>query len=65
MRRLICTSLILALAAPASAHTLPEEVGELAQFGHQLLGSHHFPLLLLLLIVGLAAIRAYRGSRPD
>lgn len=62
MRRLIFTSLILALAGTASAHTLPEEVGEFAQLGHQLLGSHHFPLVIVLLIAGLVAIRAYRRS---
>jgi hypothetical protein len=62
MRRLISTCSILALSSVASAHTLAEEAGVIAQLAHQLLSSHHFPLVLLLLIVVMVAVRAIARS---
>jgi hypothetical protein len=65
MRRLISTCLILAVSGSASAHTLAEEAGTIAQLAHQLFGSHHMPLVLLLLAVGLLVLRARRESNSD
>ena len=65
MRKLIGTCLILAYSGSAGAHTLPETFGVVAQFGHQLLGSHHMPLVLLLLAVGLLVLRARSESKSD
>ena len=48
MRRLMTTCLILAVSESASAHTLAEEAGALAQLTHQVFGSHHVPLVYLL-----------------
>jgi hypothetical protein len=56
------TCLILAVSESASAHTLAEEAGALAQLTHQVFGSHHVPLVYLLLAVGLLVLRALRES---
>ena len=65
MRRLISTGLILAVSGSASAHTLAEEAGAIAQLAHQLLGSHHVPLVLLVLAIGLLVLRARKESKSD
>jgi len=65
MRRLISTCSILTIAGTASAHGLSEDAGTVAQLGHQLLGSHHAPLVILLLVIGVVAIRAYSEARRN
>lgn len=65
MRSLLSTCLFLAISASASAHTLAEEAGTLAQLAHQVFGSHHMPMLLVFLIVGLLVLRARRRAKSD
>ena len=40
------------------AHTLAANDGLLAQLEHQLIGGHHWPVTLLLIIIGLTALRS-------
>jgi len=49
-----------ALPAAAHAHTLGADEQLPLRLGHQLLGLHHLPLTLLLLIAGIVLIREYR-----
>ena len=62
MLRLINTCLILAFSGSVMAHTLHEDAGTVAQLYHQVLGSHHLPLLLLL-AVGLLVLRRFGASK--
>lgn len=63
MLRLINTCLILAFSGSVMAHTLHEDAGTVAQLFHQVLGSHHLPLVLLLLAVGLLVLRRFGASK--
>jgi hypothetical protein len=63
MLRLINTCLILAFSGSVMAHTLHGDAGTVAQLFHQVLGSHHFPLLLVLLAVGLLVLRGIRAAK--
>ncbi len=63
MLRLINTCLILAFSGPVMAHTLHDEAGTVAQLYHQLLGSHHFPLLLLLFVAVWLVLRKFGTSK--
>ncbi len=47
----------------AVAHTLGNEDGVVVQLGHQLLGLHHLPLTLLLIMAGVGVCR-YLRKRP-
>lgn len=61
MKRLIALTL---LAAPAAqAHTLDPAGGIFAALGHELFGSHHLPLTLLLVVVGVVAYRSWSKKR--
>ncbi len=61
MKRLIALTL---LAAPlAQAHTLDPEEGVVTALGHELLGSHHLPLTLLLVVVGIGLFRVWRKKQ--
>jgi hypothetical protein len=59
MRQLFRICLIALASSAASAHTLAPDAGIVLRLGHQLFGSHHLPLLLLLL----ASFVAYLYSR--
>ena len=64
MKRFL-TGAILAAGIPgiAAAHTLSDSEGVIAQLWHELLGWHHLPLTLLLVVVGVVAWVAYRSAR--
>ena len=58
MKRLLALTL---LAAPvAQAHTLDPAGGVITALGHELLGSHHLPLTLLLVVIGIGLYRVWR-----
>jgi len=62
----IATGLILltGLAGTASAHTLAIDEGLLLRLDHQLLGLHHLPLTILLVVAGVWLFqRWYRTFR--
>jgi hypothetical protein len=62
----IGTSLVLlaGLASTANAHTLAANEGLLLRLDHQLLGLHHLPLTILLVVAGIwLFIRWYRTFR--
>ena len=64
MKRLISTLMLFAgLPAVASAHTLAGDEGLVTQLQHELLGSHHLPLTILLILVGVAAYRGLRARK--
>ena len=49
------------LAAPvAQAHTLDPAGGVVTALGHELLGAHHLPLTLLLVVIGIGLYRVWR-----
>ncbi|HZW59833.1 MAG TPA: hypothetical protein VFE85_06025 [Woeseiaceae bacterium] len=50
MRLLTISMLLCMFSAAAAAHTLPADTGVAAQLGHQLLGTHHLPMLGALLL---------------
>ena len=56
MRSLLAFTLV-ALAGAAGAHPLGPEQSFFDQLGHQLLGAHHLPLLLVIAVVGVFAAR--------
>ena len=49
--------MIVATAGVAAAHPLGSEQSLLDQLGHQVLGAHHLPLLLVLIVAGAFAVR--------
>ena len=56
MKRIIALTI---LAAPAAqAHTLDPAGGLFAALGHELLGMHHLPLTLLLVVAGVVLFRS-------
>lgn len=46
----------------AVAHTLGNEDGLVVQLWHQLLGLHHFPLTVLLIVAGILILRTWRKA---
>lgn len=46
----------------AAAHTLGNEDGFVVQLWHQLLGLHHFPLTVLLIVVGTLLLHSWRKA---
>jgi len=66
MKRLL-TGLTLAAGIPgaAAAHTLSDSEGVITQLRHELLGWHHLPFTLLLVVIGFAAWFAYRRAQRD
>lgn len=57
--RTVLTVILLGTAGLAGAHTLGAERGIFDQLGHQLLGAHHLPLLLLVAVACVLAVRRY------
>ena len=60
MKRLISTLLLAGIAPVAGAHTLDAAGGVITALGHELFGSHHLPLTLLLVVVGVVLFRAWK-----
>ena len=66
MKKLISAMTLFAgLPAVASAHTLAGNEGLITQLQHELLGSHHLPLTILLIVVGVVAYRKLRARRKS
>jgi len=63
MRLFLSLLLLAGVSRIASAHTLGNEDGVLAQLWHQMLGLHHFPLTVLLIVAGIMVIRRWRITR--
>lgn len=62
MQKQFITTLLIAAAAQAEAHTLANDEGLPSQLGHQLLGLHHLPLTALLIIAAVFLFRRLRTS---
>lgn len=63
MRQLLTLILILGISGIAAAHTLDDKDGLLTQLYHQVLGSHHLPLTLLLIVGGIVLLRRWQKAR--
>ena len=61
--RLLLTLILTAGSGIAAAHGLDDKDGLLTQLYHQLLGSHHLPLTMLLIVGGIVLLRQWRESR--
>jgi hypothetical protein len=58
MKRILALTV---LAAPvAQAHTLDPAGGVLSALGHELVGLHHLPLTLLIVVAGIALFRIFK-----
>ena len=62
MRSLLAVILV-ATAAAAGAHPLGPEQSLFDQLGHQLLGGHHLPLLLLIAVAGVVVVRGLKRGK--
>ena len=66
MKKLISGLILFAgLPAVASAHTLAGDEGLITQLQHELLGLHHLPLTILLVIAGVVAYRRLRARKKS
>ena len=65
MRFLLGLFLLTGLTRVAAAHTLAADDGLPAQLSHQLLGWHHFPLTILLLVAGIWLFRRWSTARKS
>ena len=63
MRQLLALTLIPGFSGIAAAHTLDDKDGLVTQLYHQVLGSHHMPLTLLLIVGGIVLMRQWRKAR--
>jgi hypothetical protein len=63
MRIFLGLMLLAGVSRIASAHTLGNEDGVLVQLWHQLLGLHHLPLTVLLIVAGIMVLRNWRKAR--
>ncbi len=63
MRQLLALILIPGISRIAAAHTLDDKDGLVTQLYHQMLGSHHFPLTMLLIIGGIVLLRRWQKAR--
>ena len=62
MKKLISgLTLFAGLPVVASAHTLAGDEGLITQLQHELLGAHHLPLTILIVVVGVLAFRKLRS----
>lgn len=64
MTLMVAAAFVLLMIFPiaASAHVLDGVYGVVAQLGHQLLGWHHLPLTILLVVIGVALFIGLRRS---
>ncbi|NIS90392.1 MAG: hypothetical protein GTN98_09985 [Woeseiaceae bacterium] len=60
MKRLLSTLLLTGIAPVAGAHTLDVSGGLLMALGHELLGAHHLPLTILLIVIGVVLSRSWK-----
>ena len=60
MKRTLTTLLLAGIAPVAGAHTL--DSGVMTALGHELLGAHHLPFTVLLVVVGVALYKIIRRS---
>ena len=60
MKRTLSTLLLTGIAPVAGAHTLDTAGGLISALGHELLGLHHLPFTLLLVVIGVALIKSLR-----
>ena len=64
MKKLTSALILFAgLPAVASAHTLAGDEGLISQLQHELLGAHHLPLTILLVVAGVVAYRSLRSRK--
>ena len=56
MRQLLALFLIPGISGIAAAHTLDDKDGLVTQLYHQVLGSHHLPLTMLLIVGGIVLL---------
>lgn len=56
MRLISSLFIIIATMEVAGAHTLDGDHNLAEQLGHQLLGTHHLPVTLILIVAGLTAL---------
>jgi len=63
MRLLLSLFLLAGVSRIAVAHTLGNEDGFVVQLWHQLLGLHHFPLTVLLIVAGTLLLLNWRKAR--
>ena len=64
MKKLSSVLILFAgLPGVASAHTLAGEEGLITQLQHELLGGHHLPLTIILVVVGVIAYRSLRARK--
>ena len=60
MKRILTTLMLAGIAPIAGAHTLDTAGGLATALEHELLGSHHLPFTLLLVVIGFALVRSWR-----
>jgi len=63
MRLLLTLILIAGSSGIALAHTLDDKDGLVTQLYHQVLGSHHLPLTMLLIVGGIVLLRRWQKAR--
>lgn len=63
MRQLLALFLIPGISGIAAAHTLDDKDGLLTQLYHQVLGSHHLPLTMLLIGGGIVLLWRWQKVR--
>lgn len=63
--RTVIAVILLGTAGLAGAHSLGAERGIFEQLGHQLLGGHHLPLLLLVAVACVFALRRISHRQRD
>ena len=63
MRLISSLIVLIGTANVAAAHSLDGKYGLADQLTHQVLGSHHLPVTLILIVAGLVVLRvAYRKA---
>ena len=62
-KRIVTLTLLAGFVSPAYAHTLSVHEGLTALY-HQLLGIHHLPITILLVVIAIALLRGW-GKRTD
>jgi len=63
MRQLLALILIPGISGIAAAHPLDDKDGLVTQLYHQVLGSHHLPLTMLLIVGGIVLLRRWQKAR--